>query len=38
VSQYSPDDLLMYFKEYCDSEKGVPSFMTELFHSSIYHE
>jgi hypothetical protein len=39
VSQYSPDDLLMFFKEYESmQEGGVPSFITDIYHSSIHHE
>lgn len=39
VSQYSPEDIMAFFKAYFDKAEGcVPSFIVEIYHGTIYHD
>jgi hypothetical protein len=38
VSQYSPEDISYYFKQFCARQEGVPSFIEEIYHTSLFLE
>jgi hypothetical protein len=38
VSQYSPEDISYYFKQFSALQEGIPSFIEEIYHSSLFLE